>query len=214
MRVAVVYAGYGGPVTAACLADFGHEVVCVDRDATRIDQRRIGRSPIDEVGPDALLERNLASHRLDFSTCTAVAVETADVVFLAVGAPARRGGGHADLADIDAAAAELAEAAADDTVLVTTPTAPVGTADVIEAIIVKTRSEIRMHIASNPDFLRERAAIEDFRRPDRIVVGTEEPAAQAAMRKFYAPICTEPPLMFTGRRAVEPAGAVPASIDI
>lgn len=203
MRIAMIGAGYVGLVTAACLADFGHDITCIDQDVSRVDQLRTGCPPIYEPGLDVLLEQNLASGRLRFTTDLRAGVAEVDVVFLAVGTPARRGGGHADLTFVYSAATEVAQAITRPTVLVTKSTVPVGTADAIEGLVAQACPGAHVNVVSNPEFLREGCAIEDFKRPDRIVVGTTDDSARAVMEELYAPVCTKSQLMFTGRRTAE-----------
>ena len=204
MRIAMVGTGYVGLVSGACFADFGHEVVCVDKDKKKIAALVAGEVPIFEPSLDELVARNAFERRLSFTTELAAAVRDAEVVFVAVGTPARRGDGHSDLTFVYEAARKIAEAANGDAVLVTKSTVPVGTGDEIERIVRSTRPDTRIAVVSNPEFLREGAAIADFKRPDRIVIGTEDEHARAVMKEVYRPLyLNAPPLLFTGRRTAE-----------
>jgi UDPglucose 6-dehydrogenase len=204
MRLAMIGTGYVGLVSGACFADFGHEVVCVDKDAKKIAALRAGKLPIFEPGLDELVARNVRERRLSFSTELAPAVRDAEVVFVAVGTPARRGDGHSDLTFVFEAAREIAGSITDGAVLVTKSTVPVGTGDEIERIVRQTRADARIAVVSNPEFLREGAAITDFKRPDRIVIGADDARAQEAMREVYRPLyLNAPPLIFTSRRTAE-----------
>ena len=204
MRVAMIGTGYVGLVSGACFADFGHEVVCVDKDAAKIERLERGEIPIFEPGLEDLVAANVRSGRLSFALDGAAAIRTADAVFIAVGTPSRRGDGHADLSFVHAAAEEIAGLIEGFTVVVTKSTVPVGTGDEIERIIRERRPDADFAVVSNPEFLREGAAIEDFKRPDRVVVGTEDPRAQAVMRELYRPLnLNETPILFTGRRTSE-----------
>ena len=204
MRVAMIGTGYVGLVSGACFADFGHHVTCVDKDAGKIEQLRSGGVPIYEPGLDLLIERNVREGRLDFDTDLTAAVREADVVFIAVGTPSRRGDGHADLSFVYAAAEEIARAMDGFTVVVTKSTVPVGTGDEVEAVIAKARPDAEFAVVSNPEFLREGAAIEDFKRPDRVVVGVESTQAREVMRELYRPLfLNETPILFTQRRTSE-----------
>ncbi|MCU0515922.1 MAG: UDP-glucose/GDP-mannose dehydrogenase family protein [Oscillatoria sp. Prado101] len=204
MRVVMIGTGYVGLVSGACFADFGHEVTCIDKDAAKIDALREGRIPIFEPGLDDLVEKNVREGRLSFTTDPREAVSKADIVFIAVGTPARRGDGHADLSYVYAAAEELGGLIEDYTVIVTKSTVPVGTGDEVEAIIRKVRPSANFDVASNPEFLREGAAIGDFKRPDRIVVGAQSEGAIAALRELYRPLyLNETPMVITDRRTAE-----------
>ena len=187
MRVAMIGTGYVGLVSGACFADFGHDVVCVDKDAGKIERLERGEIPIFEPGLDDLVAKNVKAGRLSFSTNLADAVPDAEAVFIAVGTPSRRGDGFADLSYVHAAAKEIAEAAKGYTVVVTKSTVPVGTGAEVEAIVRETRPDAEFSVVSNPEFLREGAAIEDFKRPDRVVVGAEDERAQDVMRELYRP---------------------------
>ena len=204
MRVAMIGTGYVGLVSGACFADFGHEVTCVDKDPSKIERLERGEIPIFEPGLDDLVAANVRDGRLSFALDGAAAIREADAVFIAVGTPSRRGDGHADLSYVHAAAEEIAGLIEGFTVIVTKSTVPVGTGDEIEAIIRARRPDADFAVVSNPEFLREGAAIEDFKRPDRIVVGAEDERAQAVMREIYRPLnLNETPILFTGRRTSE-----------
>ena len=204
MRVAMIGTGYVGLVSGACFADFGHVVTCIDKDAAKIARLKDGVMPIFEPGLDTLVARNVREDRLFFDTNSAEAVRDADAVFIAVGTPSRRGDGHADLSYVYAAAEEIAGQIEGFTVVVTKSTVPVGTGDEIEAIIRRVRPDADVAVVSNPEFLREGAAINDFKRPDRVVVGTEDERAKAVMYELYRPLnLNESPLLFTGRRTSE-----------
>jgi UDPglucose 6-dehydrogenase len=204
MRIAMVGTGYVGLVSGACFADFGHEVVCIDKDHNKIAALLGGEMPIFEPGLDELVARNTRERRLSFSTELAPAVRDAEVVFVAVGTPARRGDGHSDLTFVFEAAREIAAAVSHGTVLVTKSTVPVGTGDEIESIVRNARPNVQIAVVSNPEFLREGAAIADFKRPDRIVIGTDDEHARAVMKEVYRPLyLNAPPLLFTGRRTAE-----------
>lgn len=204
MNVAILGAGYVGLVTGTCLADFGHNVVCIDTDAEKIRALRDGLIPIYEPGLEALVKANAAAGRLSFATDIKAGISRADVVFIAVGTPSRRGDGHADLQFVYAAAEEVAKAVKGFTVVATKSTVPVGTGDEVARIIAQTNPAADVVVVSNPEFLREGAAIEDFQRPDRIVVGMEEDRARDVMTEVYQPLVDAgAPLMFTSRRAAE-----------
>jgi UDPglucose 6-dehydrogenase len=204
MRIAMVGTGYVGLVSGACFADFGHEVVCIDKDQKKIAALNAGKMPIFEPGLDELVARNVKERRLTFTTDLAPAVRDAEVVFVAVGTPARRGDGHSDLTFVFEAAREIAAAVSQDTVLVTKSTVPVGTGDEIESVVRNARPNMQIAVVSNPEFLREGAAITDFKRPDRIVIGTDDAHARAVMTEVYRPLyLNAPPLIFTGRRTAE-----------
>jgi len=204
MRIVVIGSGYVGLVSGACFADFGHDVVCVDKDQTKIASLEAGRMPIFEPGLEGLVESNRSAGRLAFSTDLAASVRGAEVAFLAVGTPSRRGDGHADLSYVYQAAREVAEAADGPLVVATKSTVPVGTGDEVERIVRKSRPDLVINVASNPEFLREGSAIEDFKRPDRIVIGCEDPRAREVMSEVYRPLyLNQPPLLFTGRRTSE-----------
>ncbi|MGA0607793.1 UDP-glucose dehydrogenase family protein [Phenylobacterium sp. VNQ135] len=204
MKVAMIGTGYVGLVSGACFADFGHTVTCIDKDAGKIERLKAGGIPIYEPGLDVLVAQNVKAGRLFFSTEAREAVREADAVFIAVGTPSRRGDGHADLSYVYAAAEEVAGLVDGFTVVVTKSTVPVGTGDEIEAIFKRVRPDADVAVVSNPEFLREGAAIEDFKRPDRVVVGTDDERARDVMRELYRPLyLNETPMVFTGRRTSE-----------
>ncbi len=200
----MVGAGYVGLVSGACFADFGHDVVCVDTDPSKIVRLHAGVMPIYEPGLDDLVKRNVATGQLAFSTSLAEGVAGADAVFIAVGTPSRRGDGHADLTYVYAAAKEIAASLTGDAVVVTKSTVPVGTGDEVQRIIQEAGCAHRDSVVSNPDFLREGAAIADFKRPDRIVIGAEDDFGRETMREVYRPLfLNQAPILFTGRRTSE-----------
>jgi UDPglucose 6-dehydrogenase len=200
----MIGAGYVGLVSGACFADFGHRVVCVDADAGKIDRLKRGEIPIYEPGLDDLVENNARQGRLAFTTDLTGAVKGADAVFIAVGTPSRRGDGHADLSFVYAAAGEIASALEGFTVIVNKSTVPVGTGDEVERIIREVNPQADFAVVSNPEFLREGAAIEDFKRPDRVVIGVEDSRAKEVMEEIYRPLSLNaPPLVFVGRRTSE-----------
>ncbi len=204
MRVAMIGTGYVGLVSGACFADFGHTVTCVDKDASKIASLERGEMPIYEPGLDALVESNVKAGRLSFTTELKAPVAQADAVFIAVGTPSRRGDGHADLSYVYAAAREIAAALDGFTVIVTKSTVPVGTGDEVERIVRETRPDADFAVVSNPEFLREGAAIRDFKLPDRIVVGADNESAREVMNELYRPLyLNQSPLLFTGRRTAE-----------
>lgn len=204
MRIAMIGTGYVGLVSGACFSEFGTNVVCVDKDVTKIEKLHENIMPIYEPGLDKLVENNVSGGRLEFTTDLKEAVKSADAVFIAVGTPTRRGDGHADLSYVYAAAKEIAQAMDGYTVVVTKSTVPVGTGDEVEKIIRETRPDADFDVVSNPEFLREGSAIEDFMRPDRVVIGTESERAQDVMRQLYRPLfLIETPILFTERRTSE-----------
>jgi UDPglucose 6-dehydrogenase len=204
MRIAMIGTGYVGLVSGACFSDFGHDVTCVDRDEAKINALHRGVMPIFEPGLDALVARNVRDGRLAFTTDLSEGVAGADAVFIAVGTPSRRGDGHADLSYVFGAAREIGEALTGPAAIVTKSTVPVGTGDEVERIIREARPDLQAWVVSNPEFLREGAAIEDFKRPDRIVVGTEDPDAAEILREIYRPLyLNKAPLLFTSRRTAE-----------
>ena len=206
MKITMIGAGYVGLVSGVCFADFGHDVVCLDKDESKIDALMQGRIPIFEPGLDHLVASNVASGRLSFTTDLVSAVADSDVIFIAVGTPSRRGDGHADLSYVYAAAREIAENLRGFTVIVTKSTVPVGTGDEVERIIRETNPDADFAVVSNPEFLREGAAIEDFKRPDRIVIGVVDDDARArdVMTEVYRPLyLNQSPLVFTSRRTSE-----------
>ena len=204
MRIAMIGTGYVGLVSGACFSEFGVDVVCVDKDQKKIDMLEDGVMPIYEPGLDDLVETNVKAGRLTFTTELSGAVKGADAVFIAVGTPTRRGGGHADLSYVYAAAKEIAENMDGYTVVVTKSTVPVGTGDEVEKIIRETRPDADFDVVSNPEFLREGSAIADFTHPDRVVIGTESDRAQEVMRELYRPLSLiEAPILFTSRTSSE-----------
>ena len=204
MRVTMVGTGYVGLVSGACFADFGHQVICVDKDVGKIDRLHQGIMPIFEPGLEDLVESNVKAGRLSFTTDLSEAVKDADTVFIAVGTPSRRGDGHADLSYVEQAAREIAEHMRGYTVVVNKSTVPVGTGDLVESIMAEVNPTGDFSVVSNPEFLREGAAIGDFKRPDRVVVGTEDERARQVMRELYRPLfLNETPILFTDRRTSE-----------
>lgn len=204
MRVAMIGTGYVGLVSGACFSDFGHDVICVDKDESKIEMLEAGKMPIYEPGLDVLVAENVRAKRLSFTTKMSEAVPQADAVFIAVGTPSRRGDGYADLSYVHAAAKEIAEMLDGYTVIVTKSTVPVGTGRDVEKIIKETHPDADFAVASNPEFLREGAAIDDFKRPDRVVVGTDDERARNLMRELYRPLyLNETPVLFTSRETSE-----------
>ena len=204
MKIAMVGSGYVGLVSGACFADFGHDVVCIDKDQSKIDRLHDGVMPIYEPGLAELVGTNVKSGRLSFTTSLAEGIKDADAIFIAVGTPSRRGDGHADLSYVYAVAQEIGENLANDAVVVTKSTVPVGTGDEVERIIKDSGTSHRVSVVSNPEFLREGAAIGDFKRPDRIVIGAEDEFGRNVMQEVYRPLfLNESPILFTGRRTSE-----------
>ncbi len=204
MKIAVIGTGYVGLVSGACFADFGHDVICVDKDQAKITALLNGVMPIYEPGLDTLVERNVAEGRLSFTTELVSGISGADAIFIAVGTPSRRGDGHADLSYVYAVAEEIGHALTHDAVVVTKSTVPVGTGDEVERIIRSIANNHKVDVVSNPEFLREGAAIDDFKRPDRIVIGTEDAEARRVMHDVYRPLfLNEAPLLFVSRRTSE-----------
>ncbi len=204
MRVVMIGTGYVGLVSGTCFADFGHDVTCVDKDVEKIESLKRGEMPIYEPGLAELVAANVAQDRLRFASDLTSAVAAADVVFIAVGTPSRRGDGHADLSYVSAAAKEIASSLSRYTVIATKSTVPVGTGDEIDRIIRKERPEAEFAVVSNPEFLREGAAIHDFKHPDRIVVGTNDARARKVMDQLYRPLyLNAAPIMVTDRRSAE-----------
>ena len=204
MRVAMIGTGYVGLVSGTCFADFGHQVTCVDQDADKIALLQQGQIPIFEPDLDRLVASNVGAGRLTFTTELATAVAEADVVLIAVGTPSRRGDGHADLSYVYAAAREIAEALDGYTVVVMKSTVPVGTGDEVERIICEARPDADVAVVSNPEFLREGAAIQDFKRPDRIIVGSSDQRAREVMADLYRPLyLNQAPILYTSRRTAE-----------
>ena len=204
MRITIVGAGYVGLVSGACFADFGHQVTCVDKDASKISALQRGKIPIFEPDLDRLVQNNVKNGRLDFDTDLAGPVREADAVFIAVGTPSRRGDGHADLSYVYAASREIAAAVDGFTVVITKSTVPVGTGDEVERLIRETNPSADVAVASNPEFLREGAAIRDFKFPDRIVVGTHDERARKVISEIYRPLyLNKAPVIFTSCRTAE-----------
>ena len=204
MRIAMIGTGYVGLVSGACFSEFGVDVVCVDKDADKIARLRNGEIPIYEPGLDTLVENNVRAGRLSFTQDLATAVAGADAVFIAVGTPSRRGDGHADLSYVHGAAEEIAAALNGYTVVVTKSTVPVGTGREVASIIAKTRPDADFDICSNPEFLREGSAIDDFMRPDRVVIGADTERAREVMKALYRPLfLIETPIVFTSLETSE-----------
>lgn len=204
MRIAIIGTGYVGLVTGVCLSDFGHDVVCVDKDERKIGLLLDGKVPIYEPGLEDLVARNMAEGRLGFTTDIAEAMDGAQAVFIAVGTPSRRGDGFADLSYVYAATEDIAKHIQNFTVVVTKSTVPVGTGDEVEALLGQHCDRAQFEVVSNPEFLREGAAISDFKQPDRVVVGTEHIEAIKIMRAIYRPISRNgKPILFTSRRTSE-----------
>ena len=204
MKIAIIGTGYVGLVSGACFSEFGSDVVCVDKDSSKIEGLEQGIMPIYEPGLDDLVANNVKAGRLSFTTDLKSAVDGADAVFIAVGTPSRRGDGHADLSFVYGVAEEIAEAMSAYTVIVTKSTVPVGTGREVAAIIEKMRPGSEYDVVSNPEFLREGSAIEDFMRPDRVVIGTNSERAREVMRELYRPLfLIETPIMFTSRQSSE-----------
>jgi UDPglucose 6-dehydrogenase len=204
MRVAMIGTGYVGLVSGACFADFGHEVICVDKDKAKIAALLRGEMPIYEPGLNDMVGANVRAARLKFTSELAGAVADADAVFIAVGTPSRRGDGFADLSFVYDAAREIAQALDGFTVVITKSTVPVGTGDEVERVIRETRPDVACEVVSNPEFLREGAAIRDFKHPDRIVIGTTDARARELMSELYRPLyLNRSPIMFTDRRTAE-----------
>lgn len=204
MKIAMIGTGYVGLVSGVCFSDFGHEVVCVDKDASKIEMLHKGEVPIYEPGLDDLIAKNVKDGRLSFTTELGSAVASADAVFIAVGTPTRRGDGHADLTYVYAASQELAEHLQDYTVVVVKSTVPVGTNQRVAEIVAETNKDADFDVASNPEFLREGAAIDDFMRPDRVVIGAETDKARDLMKALYRPLyLRDAPIVFTDLESAE-----------
>ena len=204
MKIAMVGSGYVGLVSGACFADFGHDVVCIDKDEKKIAALENGVMPIYEPGLDALVETNVKAGRLSFTTDLAAGIDGADAIFIAVGTPSRRGDGHADLTFVYAVAKEIGATLRNDAVVVTKSTVPVGTGDEVERILADAKLDVRTAVVSNPEFLREGAAIGDFKRPDRIVIGTDNEFGRDVMSEVYRPLyLNQSPILFTSRRSAE-----------
>jgi UDPglucose 6-dehydrogenase len=204
MRITMIGSGYVGLVSGACFADFGHDVICVDKDARKIEALENGRMPIFEPGLEELVAHNVQAGRLSFTTDLGPSVAGADAVFIAVGTPSRPGDGHADLSYVWAAAEEIADNLTGPMVVVNKSTVPVGTGDHVERVMRERAPGHEVAVVSNPEFLREGAAIGDFKRPDRVVVGTDDPRARAVMQEIYRPLyLNDNPILFTSRRTSE-----------
>ena len=204
MKIAIVGSGYVGLVTGACFADFGHDVVCIDKDRAKIDRLHDGIMPIYEPGLEGLVASNFQSGRLSFTTSLNEGIKDASAIFIAVGTPSRRGDGHADLSFVYEVAKEIGEKLVNEAVIVTKSTVPVGTGDEVERIIRDSGIQHCFSVVSNPEFLREGAAIGDFKRPDRIVIGAEDDFGREVMREIYRPLfLNKPPILFTSRRTSE-----------
>jgi UDPglucose 6-dehydrogenase len=204
MRIAMIGTGYVGLVSGVCLSDFGHEVVCIDKDPVKVETLRRGISPIYEPGLEAMMTKNASAGRLRFTADLHEALDGAEAVFIAVGTPTRRGDGHADLSYVYAATAEVAEALTHETVVIVKSTVPVGTNREVLRILRERRPDLALEVASNPEFLREGAAIEDFMRPDRVVVGAENERVRETLRAIYRPLSLrETPIIFTGIESAE-----------
>src|SRR5499427_884664 len=204
MRIAMIGTGYVGLVSGACIADFGHQVTCVDKEASKIDGLNAGEIPIYEPGLKELVASNARQGRLSFTTNLAEGLDGAAAIFIAVGTPSRRGDGHADLSYVYGAAREIAAALKGFTVIITKSTVPVGTGDEVERIIRELRPDAQFAVVSNPEFLREGAAIHDFKHPDRIVIGTEDERAKRVLAEIYRPLyLNQAPILYTGRRTAE-----------
>ena len=204
MKITMIGSGYVGLVSGACFADFGHEVVCVDMDQRKIDALLAGIMPIYEPGLAELVSNNVRANRLSFTTDLKAGVAGAEAVFIAVGTPSRRGDGHADLSYVYQATRDIAAAMTGPLIVVTKSTVPVGTGDEVERILREAAPGAEVAVVSNPEFLREGAAINDFKRPDRIVIGTTDDRARAVMQEAYRPLyLNQAPILFTARRTAE-----------
>jgi UDPglucose 6-dehydrogenase len=204
MRIAMIGAGYVGLVSGACIADFGHHVTCVDKDEAKICALNAGDVPIYEPGLSEIIRSNVGAGRLEFSTNLSVAVQGAEAIFIAVGTPSRRGDGHADLSYVYAAVREIAASLTGFSVVITKSTVPVGTGHEIERIVRELRPELDVAVVSNPEFLREGAAIHDFKHPDRIVIGTDDERARRVVSAVYRPLhLSQSPILYTDRKTAE-----------
>src|SRR5262245_16853742 len=204
MRIAMIGTGYVGLVSGACFSEFGHVVACVDKDSGKIEALKAGRMPIYEPGLEEIVADNVKAGRLSFTDDLKSSVEAADAVFIAVGTPSRRGDGHADLTYVFQAAEEIARALVRYTAVITKSTVPVGTGQKVEETIRRLRPDADFDVVSNPEFLREGSAIEDFKRPDRVVCGVPTDRARAVMRELYRPLyLNETPMVFTSRETSE-----------
>src|SRR5437660_680743 len=204
MRIAMIGTGYVGLVSGACIADFGHEVTCVDRDGTKISALNSGEIPIYEPGLKDIVQSNVRQGRLQFTTALSEALKGANAACIAVGTPSRRGDGHADLSYVYESAREIAAALTEFTVIITKSTVPVGTGDEVERIIRELRPDIDVAVVANPEFLREGAAIHDFKHPDRIVIGSDDERAKRIVTEIYRPLyLNQAPILYTSRRTAE-----------
>jgi UDPglucose 6-dehydrogenase len=204
MKIAMIGSGYVGLVSGACFADFGHDVACIDNDPAKVASLRAGIMPIYEPGLAELVASNAKAGRLTFTTDLASGIAEAEAIFIAVGTPSRRGDGHADLSFVAAVAEQLGKCLKSPAVIVTKSTVPVGTGDEVERIVCAAGPGVKFAVASNPEFLREGAAISDFKRPDRIVIGTEDQWARDLLREVYRPLfLNRAPILFTSRRSAE-----------
>ena len=204
MKIAMVGSGYVGLVSGACFADFGHDVICIDKDPAKIERLEAGEMPIYEPGLEELVRRNVQNGRLAFTTDLPAGIAEAQAIFIAVGTPSRRGDGHADLSFVHAVAEEIGRNLKNPAVIVTKSTVPVGTGDEVERILGESGTAVHFAVASNPEFLREGAAIGDFKRPDRIVIGTDDEWARGVMNEVYRPLfLNRAPILFTSRRSAE-----------
>jgi len=204
MRIAMIGAGYVGLVSGACFSDFGHHVICIDSDEEKIAALKSGKIPIHEPGLADLVASNVRQGRLAFGSDMKSAVGSAEVVFIAVGTPSRRGDGHADLSYVYAAVREIAKALSKYAVVVTKSTVPVGTGDEVERLMREENPDAEFAVVSNPEFLREGAAIRDFKHPDRIVIGTDDARARSVITEVYRPLhLNAPPIFYTDRRTAE-----------
>ena len=204
MKIAIIGSGYVGLVSGACFADFGHDVVCIDSDEAKTERLKSGEMPIYEPGLDSLVEHNASAGRLSFATDLPGGIDGAQAIFIAVGTPSRRGDGHADLSYVHAVASQVGQNLRNPAVIVTKSTVPVGTGDEVERLLEDAAPEHRYAVASNPEFLREGAAIDDFKRPDRIVIGADNDWARDVMREVYRPLfLNQSPILFTTRRSAE-----------
>jgi len=204
LKIAIVGSGYVGLVSGACFADFGHDVVCIDKDDSKIERLKAGKMPIYEPGLEDLVERNVRDGRLSFTTDLPQGIDGTQAIFIAVGTPSRRGDGHADLSYVYAVASEVGQNLRNPAVIVTKSTVPVGTGDEVERLLGEAAPGHRFAVASNPEFLREGAAIQDFKRPDRIVIGADDGWAREVMNEVYRPLfLNRSPILFTTRRSAE-----------
>lgn len=204
MKIVIVGAGYVGLVSGVCFADFGHDVICVEKDQRKLEMLKLGKVPIYEPGLENLLTKNMDAKRIRFSDDLSGALSGAEIVFIAVGTPSRRGDGHADLTYVFQTAEEIADTMQPDTVIVIKSTVPVGTNRKVAKIIEARRPGVAFHSASNPEFLREGSAIEDFMRPDRVVIGVDSQRAEDVLRRVYRPLnLRETPILVTDLETAE-----------